>query len=140
MLVEVKNEDFVQSMKCAATKCWSKYCFIDDIFLLWTGTLEEFNDFLVAINKLHPTIKFTASFDYEKKSTTFLDMTISVINGVIHTDLYKKETDKVQYLLPSSCHPSHIFTNIPYSLALRLVRICSDEETLNNAFLPLFFH
>ena len=46
------------------------------------------------------------------------------------TDLYRKETDKIQYLLPSSCHPSHIFKNVPYSLALRLVRICSDKSDL----------
>jgi hypothetical protein len=39
--------------------------------------------------------------------------------------LYRKETDKVQYLLPNSNPPIHIFKNIPYSLALRLVRICS---------------
>ena len=42
--------------------------------------------------------------------------------------MYRKPTDKVQYLLPSLCHPNHIFSNIPYSLALRLVRICSDSD------------
>jgi peptide-methionine (R)-S-oxide reductase len=46
------------------------------------------------------------------------------------TDLYMKETDKVQYLLPTLCHPSHIFKNVPYSLALRLVRICSEKADL----------
>ena len=29
-------------------------------------------------------------------------------------------------MLPSSCHPGHITRNIPYSLAYRLLRICSD--------------
>jgi hypothetical protein len=46
------------------------------------------------------------------------------------TDLYRKETDKVQYLLPISNHPSHIFKNIQFSLALRLVRICSSRVDL----------
>ena len=49
----------------------------------------------------------------------------------IETDLFKKKTDRCQYLLPSSCHPSHICRNIPYSLAYRLVRICSTPEKLN---------
>jgi hypothetical protein len=45
-------------------------------------------------------------------------------------DLYRKENDKVQNLLPNSNHPSHIFKNIPSSLALRLVRICSSRADL----------
>ena len=102
--------------------------FIDDIFLIWTGTVLEFEDFLTEINKLHKTIKFTASYDFESRSTSFLDTVITIKNGLIITDLYRKPTDKVQYLLPTSCHPKHIFKNIPYSLALRLVRICSTKQ------------
>ena len=101
--------------------------FIDDFLIFWTGTVPEFEEFLEKINRLHPTIKFTASYNFEKRSTTFLDMEVRLVNGKIETDLYRKETDKVQYLLPSSCHPSHIFDNIPYSLALRIIRICSKK-------------
>ena len=32
--------------------------------------------------------------------------------------------------MPSSCHPAHTFKSIPYSLALRLVRIVSDKTKL----------
>ena len=99
--------------------------------MIWTGTVLEFEDFLTEINKLHKTIKFTASYDFENRSTSFLNTVITIKNGLITTDLYRKPTDKVQYLLPTSCHPKHIFTNIPYSLALRLVRICSTKEILS---------
>ena len=44
-------------------------------------------------------------------------------------DLYRKPTDQNQYLLPSSCHPAHIINNIPFSLAYRIVRICSEPDT-----------
>ena len=44
-------------------------------------------------------------------------------------DLYSKPTDKHQYILPWSCHPPHVTKNIPYSLALRVRRICSDDKT-----------
>ena len=46
------------------------------------------------------------------------------------TDVYKKPTDRCQYLLPTSSHPAHITQNIPYSLCYRLVRLCSDRATL----------
>ena len=50
------------------------------------------------------------------------------------TDLYRKETDRNQYLLTSSCHPAHTTQNIPYSLALRIVRICSQPEDRERRF------
>ena len=33
--------------------------------------------------------------------------------------------------MPSSSHPNHIVDNIIYTMAFRLLRICSDSETLN---------
>ena len=57
-----------------------------------------------------------------------MDLSISIVGGQFHTDLYKKDTAVAQYLLPSSCHPSHITKNIPYSLAYRLKRICSSGD------------
>ena len=33
------------------------------------------------------------------------------------------------YLLTSSCHPAHVTSNIPFSLALRIVRIYSEPES-----------
>ena len=47
------------------------------------------------------------------------------------TDLYTKPTDKHQHLLYSSCHPLHTKKAIPFSLALRLRRICSTDATFN---------
>ena len=49
----------------------------------------------------------------------------------ISTDLYTKPTDKHQHLLYSSCHPLHTKKAIPFSLALRLRRICSTDATFN---------
>ena len=112
--------------------------YIDDIFMIWTGTEEEFLDFFKTLNEMHPTIKFTHSYNLTTRSTTFLDTEVTIdSNNNITTDLYKKETDRVQYLLPTSCHPSHIFNNIPFSLALRLVRICSNEDRLKQRMTEL---
>ena len=70
--------------------------FIDDIFMIWTGTEKEFLDFMAEINKLHKTIKFTCSYDFTNKSTTFLDTTVTIWeDGSITTDHFRKPTDRV---------------------------------------------
>ena len=92
---------------------------------------------MTKINLLHHSIKFTCNFDIMSRSTTYLDTTVSLWSDEINTDLYRKPTDRVQYLLPSSCHPNHIFDNIPYSLALRILRICSSKEALDKRLTEL---
>ena len=46
-------------------------------------------------------------------------------------------TDRNQYLLTSSCHPTSVTNNIPFSLALRLVRICSEVESRDKGLMEL---
>ena len=122
--------NFEQKALAAATHSpliWWRY--IDDIFLLWTHGEEKLNDFITYLNNLHPTIKFTSSFSYNE--IPFLDVKVMLLNGRLETDLYVKPTDKHQYLLKSSCHPSHTKQSIPFSMALRLRRICSMDEFFN---------
>ena len=105
---------------------WKRY--IDDILVIWTGSDEEFREFFSFLNSFHSTIKFDEpQHDPEENSCQFLDMKISIENGKISTDLFRKETTKPKALLPSSAHPGHITTNIVYSMAFRLLRICSSE-------------
>ena len=102
--------------------------YIDDCIMLWTGTEDQLLLFLTHINNIHPLIKFKASYDFTTKKVEFLDTVISVTeHGFIRTSLFTKPGKKCTYLLPSSCHPGHITQNIPYSLALRLKRICSEN-------------
>ena len=101
--------------------------FIDDIFMIWTHSLDDLQTFTTYLNNIHPTIKFTSNHSFT--SIPFLDVSVSLCNGTITTDLYTKPTDKHQYLLQSSCHPKHTKRAIPFSLALRLRRICSSDDT-----------
>ena len=51
------------------------------------------------------------------------------------------QPDKHQYLLKSSCHPSHTKQSIPFSMALRLRRlICSKDEFFNTRSSALTTH
>ena len=65
----------------------------------------------------------------KKRSSAFLDTSTSVRDNQIIVDLYKKPTERCQYSLPSSCHPPHITENIPFSLAYRIIRICSETTS-----------
>ena len=76
-----------------------------------------------------PLSKFTNSFSFT--NIAFLDVNVSLNNGKIETNLYTEPTDKHQHLLFLSCHPRHTKKAIPFSLALRLCRICSTEEVYN---------
>ena len=77
----------------------------------------------------HPTIKFTA--EYSKEEVNFLDLNIKLIDGELKTDLFVKPTDTHQFLDPTSSHPYHCKKGIPYSQALRLNRICSDNTNFD---------
>ena len=47
------------------------------------------------------------------------------------TDLLVKSTNKHQFLDPNSSQPYHYKKGIPYSQALRLNKICSNNEDFN---------
>eukprot|EP00731_Ephydatia_muelleri_P007413 Em0003g1661a len=48
--------------------------FIDDIFLVYGGTREQFDQYMAEINGIHPTIKFTSECSDEQ--VTFLDVAV----------------------------------------------------------------
>ena len=102
---------------------WWRY--LDDVFMIWTEGLDHLKIFVDYLNNIHPSIKFTTN--HSLTNVPFLDVMVSLHNGTIETDLYTKPTDKHQHLLSSSCHPQHTKTAIPFSLALRLRRICSTD-------------
>ena len=90
------------------------------------------------MNSYHPDIKFTWDYNFVTRSVVFLDLVISVDGeGYIQTDLYIKENSKNAYLLPESNHPRHICQNIPYSLAFRIKRNCSQEDKCELRFREL---
>ena len=93
--------------------------------MIRTRSVQDLYTFTSFLNDIHSTIKFTCENSFT--SIPFLDVNVSLHNGKIVTAL--KPTDKHQYLLHSSCQPIHTRRAVPFSLALRLRRICSTNET-----------
>ena len=103
-----------------------------------TGFFNQSTTGSLLTHNLHPAIKFTSSFSYNE--IPFLDVKVMRLKGRLETDLYVKPTDKHQYHFKSSCHPSHTKQSIPFSMALRLRRICSKDEFFNTRSSALTTH
>ena len=104
--------------------------YLDDIFIIWTHGKELLDQFITHANQFHPTIKFTANIS--DTSLPFLDTLVSLNETKLSTTLYKKPTDKHQYLHYESHHPRHCKNAIPYSQIVRLRRLCMDDNDYDN--------
>lgn len=101
--------------------------YVDDVWGLWTHGIESLKTFHELGNNLHPRIKLELRYSAEKLE--FLDVMTKIQNGILITDLYTKPTDKHLYLHKNSSHPESTKKSIPYGLALRAKRICTNEST-----------
>ena len=105
--------------------------FIDYLFMIWTGSEQELLDFINDLNKKHPLIKF--EFKYSQTKIEFLDVLVyKDHSNMLKTTIYKKQTDRQNYLEARSEHPKLLKDSIPYSQALRIKLICSSQQEFLN--------
>ncbi|XP_063791129.1 uncharacterized protein LOC134945635 [Pseudophryne corroboree] len=126
---EVENDLFLSNPNVAGSiKAYFRY--IDDIFVLWSGSQESFQQAMSDINQLDDSIKFTYSTSYEE--IHYLDVAINQDHlHHLHTSLFVKETDRNTTLHANSHHPPTLKWGLPYSQYMRIRRICSDQaETI----------
>ena len=106
---------------------WKRYR--DDTFNIEENTenqiLNSFTEYLNS-NILENKIKFT--METSSQELVFLDTKMDLKNGYLVPEIYSKPTDSHEYLNPKSCHPTQVTLNIPYSVALRVRRNCSDRN------------
>ena len=107
---------------------WDHDRFIDDLFGIWTSTLDELNIYFNLLNSFHPSFKFT--LNQSNKEIPFLDVKVIKTDSGLQTTIYIKPTDKKLYLNFHSNHPLHTKRSIPFSQFLRLKRIVSDPIDL----------
>jgi hypothetical protein len=87
--------------------------FIDDIFGIWTGDDESWEQFKRDTNNFG-----ILTWEFEEPSTTinFLDLTITIESNMITTKTYQKALNLYQYIPPSSAHPITMMRGIIYGL------------------------
>ena len=104
--------------------------FRDDIFVLLehgTASLFSFLDYLNTMDKTGK-IKFTMKIAGDT-GLEFLDLKLRISEGKIRVDVYAKSTNSFSYTTPNTCYRKNNICNIPRGIALRLRRICDDDET-----------
>ena len=68
-------------------------------------------------------------FDYKYSYESILDTLVVKNNrNSLSAKLYSKPTDRPTYTHVTSYHPKSQIQNIPYGQALRVKRICAEEE------------
>ena len=105
---------------------WSR--FRDDCFSIWFESVPSLLKFTDWLNSLSNNIKFTVK--YSEVELEVLDTLLFIVNRRIESKVYFKPTDGHMYLLPQSSHHQSLYRNIPFGVALRLRRICSRDDWL----------
>ena len=105
--------------------------FIDDIFIIWTGSKDEFNTFMTKINQIHKTIKFT--FELHETELTFLDITLYKgkrfhEKQILDMRTHIKPTNKQLYIHATSYHPPTTINAISKGETHRYLRTNSDKK------------
>ena len=103
--------------------------FRDDVFVLWehgTASLTSFLDYLNTVDKTGK-IKFTMEIA-GGTGLEFHDLKLTINEGKIRVDVFAKSTNSFSCTTPNTYYPKNNICNILKGIALRLRRICDDDE------------
>ena len=109
--------------------------FIDDIFIIWSGSESEFTTYMTTINQIHRTIKFT--YELSETELTFLDVTLYKgerfnQNHILDIRTHIKPTNKQLYVHATSYHPPTTINAISKGETNRYLRTNSNEHEFKN--------
>ena len=82
---------------------WTR--FIDDLFVIWEGSKDLAIEFTESLESEDLNLKFTSITSAER--VEFLDVRVEIIDNVITTKLFRKESAGNSILHASSSHPPH---------------------------------
>ena len=104
--------------------------FRDDIFIVWSHSIDELDIFFDYMNKVDLTIKIQFTIEVSTDTLEFLELNLKFDKKLkqISADVFAKNTDSFTYVLPSTCFPRSNIESIPKSVALSLRRICDSDK------------
>ena len=102
------------------------YRYVDDTFALFDSKADADN-FLLALNALHPALQFTHEEELDKK-LPFLDVLLERWDNSFVTSVYRKPTFTGEYVPWGSFCPVRRKVNLIACLTNRAIRICSASK------------
>jgi hypothetical protein len=112
------------------------YCrFIDDMIGLWicnqnpirnTEHFEQYKQDLNGWNGLNWQCSTLST------SVNFMDLTITIVDGKLHSTIFEKEQNLYLYIPPHSSHPKGVLTGLIFGQVLRIRRLCSTSTDADN--------
>ena len=91
--------------------------YIDDTFMVWTKSEKQLKDFMSELNQKYLSVKFDHKFDC--RQIEFLDTLVYIDQqNKLQTTLFRKSSDRQNFLNAKSEHPYSLKKSIPYSQAL----------------------
>ena len=110
--------------------------YIDDMFMIWTGSRESLTTFITELNLFNSNLSFT----HEISDTTinFLDLIIHKgpsfpFTNILDTKTYTKPQNLYQYLHFNSAHPPKIFKALIKGECIRYVRTNTTYDSFRAA-------
>ena len=106
--------------------------FIDDVFGIWIKQndpqIDEacWNDFKESMNSFHG---LQWEFSERTNSVDFMDLTISIDNYRLITDLYEKSLNLYLYIPPLSSHPPGVLTGLILGNCHRIYTLVSSQSS-----------
>ena len=107
---------------------------MDDGLGFYNGTVGSFNTWFESLRIKSVDLydlDFTVTVNNVTSFTQFLDIRFKIVNSLMTTDIFRKETDANRYLFYNSFHPRHVFRSIVYSQAIRYRRIINSDSLLS---------
>lgn len=110
--------------------------YLDDVFLIWPGSLTELKEYETFLNSLIPDIKI--NLEFSNTQISFLDVSVYVEEDLLKTRTFFKQTDTHQLLHTSSFHPKHTTIGLIKSQLIRFKRLSSSALDYNQTCKILF--
>ncbi len=95
--------------------------------MITKATPTEMLNFFNYLNSRTEHVIFTMGCD--PVSISFLDVSVYICDGKLHTDLYQKPTDCNTILRGNGFHHRPLIKSLPISQCKRVRRVCSTAES-----------